>query len=327
MKRFSSTLLCAGVISCLLVSCDENESVDLNQIPLDTKLQRFETAFFRADSNDFEQMIKDLEQDFPPFFASETEAIFWKNQRRDPLQIELFGKITTQFGDLEKFEKNLSEVVKRYYYYFGAEDTLQVYSYISRLDFDYPIVYAKPYLFVGLDLYLGEAGKSFYQTLPEYLQYPRQSAFMLRDIAFSLAREEVPVPEEPVSLLDAMVYYGKVLKITEMLLGEVEQSTLLVFPPVKYDFCLAHEKQMWVYFIENEMLFKSDLDLQRRFIELGPFSKFRTQTDPQTPGRIGWWYGYKIVDAFLQQNDEVDIETLIRENDARKILKLSSYKP
>ncbi|MGB0979177.1 MAG: gliding motility protein, GldB, partial [Croceimicrobium sp.] len=101
----------------------------------------------------------------------------------------------------------------------------------------------------------------------------------------------------------------------------------LVYPPDKYRFSQEHEKDMWVYFIENQLLFKTDQDLQRRFIEVAPFSKFRTKTDPETPGRIGRWFGYRIIDAYLEEYPNLDLKALINEKDARKILKLSAYKP
>ncbi len=327
MNRFSSLLLYTILFTVVMGACEPEFEVDLDQIPIETELKRFDQAFYTIDSINFEQSLIQLQRDFPPFFTAKSEPIFWFNQRWDPQNLELHKQVKVEFGEMETLETELSDLLKRYYYYFGTQDTIQAFTYISRLDYNFPIVFSPPYLFVGLDLYLGERGEEFYQVLPQYLQYHRQKAFLIRDVAYGIAQSKVPPLKEPVSLLDAMIYHGKILKIAERLMEKVPESTLMVFPEQKFEFCLNNEKDMWIYFIENQLLFKTDQDLQRRFIDVAPFSKFRTQIDAETPGRVGRWFGYRIVDTYLQDNPDLEIEDLLRETDSRKILKLSGYKP
>lgn len=327
MKRFLILLFIIPAAGLFFTACENKPRVDLDSILINTPVQRFDRAFFAIDSLNVAASLPQLEKEFAPFFSNGAELIFWENQRRDPLQLALFAKTEKLFGDMERESAQLNATLKRYYHYFGLKDTLQLYTYISRLDYEFPIVYAPPYIFVALDLYLGEAGEAYYQVLPQYLQYPRQAAFLNRDLAFALAEYHIPPPMEPHSLLDAMLYRGKVLKLTEYLLETVEESTLLRYPPEKYNFSLKHEKEMWVYFIENELLFDTGDELKRRFMETAPFSKFRTQIDRETPGQIGWWFGYKVVSAWLEEYPDMPLEDWIHEMDSRKVLKLSQYKP
>ncbi len=327
MKRFLQSLLYTMLFTAFMSSCDQEFEVDLDQIPIESELKRFDRAFYGTDTANFKAEIEALKDDFGPFFSDQQELIFFRNQRLDEQNQRLFEISEQQFGDLEEWKVSLNNMLKRYYYYFGSEDTIETYTYISSLDFNYPVVFAKPYLFIELDMYLGEKGKEFYKFLPEYLQFHHQPAFMLRDAAYEIAKAQVPPPAEPATLLDAMIYHGKVLKLTERLLGKVSEDVLLVYPQKKHQFAQAHEKDMWIYFIENQLLFKTDQEVQRRFIEVAPFSKFRTKTDPETPGRIGRWFGYRIVDAFLNENSNLTLQDLLNERDSRKILKLSRYKP
>lgn len=310
-----------------LGACSDEPQIDLNEIGIDTELKRFDQAFFESDTANFEQALKDLERDYLPFFSSKAEFVFWENQRRDPLQLELYSKVKSVFGDMSAYEQALNDVVKRYYYYFGEQDSLKVYSYISRLDFNFPIVLSPPYLFVATDMYLGEPGKEFYASLPQYLQFERQEHFLLRDIAYALALNQVKSPEDPASLLEQMIYHGKVLYTAKRLYPAMDEAQLLKYPESKLRFSEEHEKEMWVYFIENELLFKSSQELSRRFLDVAPFSKFRTDIDQETPGRIGRWFGYKIVKAYAEEAPIENWQELLAEDDARKILKLSGYKP
>lgn len=310
-----------------MAACQNEEKVPLDEIPLETSIERFDRAFFEADTNRLEAEIARLEQEYPPFFSAETELIFWRNQRRDPLQNELYELSEEVFGEMLPYQKALDHIIKRYYYYFGVKDTLAAYAYISRLDFNFPTIFAPPYLFMASDLYLGKAGEKYYQALPQYLQYERQPQFLLRDVAYALAQYQVPPVQDPASFLENMIYHGKILWLAKSLYPQLDEATLLKYPPKKLKFAEAHEKEMWVYFIENELLFKSDQNVERRFLEVAPFSKFRTKIDQETPGRIGRWFGYKIFSAYAQEAKDQDMLQLLQERDARKVLKLSGYKP
>ena len=73
------------------------------------------------------------------------------------------------------------------------------------------------------------------------------------------------------------------------------------------------------------MLYSTDTKLNKRFIENAPFSKFYTAQDNQSPGKIGVYIGWKIVQSFMKHND-VSLQKLI-EIDAQSLLDQSRYKP
>jgi len=329
MKAYYHGFLFAGLFfltATFFQSCDNQQDIDLSTIEKETEIKRFDRAFFTMDTANFKENLADLERNYPPFFSAKTEEIFWRNQRKDELQLKLFKQTEKLFGAMEKEEKELNRIFKRYYYYFGEQKTFEVYTYISRLDYDYPVIVAPPYCFIGLDMYLG-ANNDYYASLPNYLQFKRQAQFLLQDVAYALSENALGIQVDDNKLIEAMIYYGKILYATEQLSPFLREDELMVFPPKKMEFCQEHERDMWVYFIENGVLFKSDAELQRRFIDVAPFSKFRTDTDPLTPGGVGRWFGYNIVSAYMEENPELSLEELFQENDAAKILKLSGYKP
>ena len=56
----------------------------------------------------------------------------------------------------------------------------------------------------------------------------------------------------------------------------------------------------------------------------GPFTAEITQ---DSPGRLGLWVGWRIVESYMRNNKGVTLHELINENDAQKILEQSFYKP
>ena len=309
------------------MSCqtDSNE-IDISSVDRESRFLRFDEAFFNSDTSFFEDRIEELALEYPEFFAGGKNPVFWKAQRTDELQIELFNKSEEVFADFESLNENLDFSMKHYYYFFPAAPDIRFYSYISNLDFEYPILYSDTVCFAALDLYLGP-GQPYYQQLPEYVAFYRQPAFLIRDIIYELNVQQVEPLVPGGSLLDAMIYYGKLLYATGKMMPQSDQHLILQYSPAEMEFCAKNERSMWAYFIENNYLFSTSQDLKNRFIELAPFSKFRMEFDRETPGMVGRWLGLQIVMSYAENHPKLSLKEILNEQDSRKILKLSGYKP
>jgi uncharacterized protein YjaZ len=73
------------------------------------------------------------------------------------------------------------------------------------------------------------------------------------------------------------------------------------------------------------LLFSTDQELNRRFIDKAPFSKFYLENDSETPGSIGVWFGWQIVRAFMEKN-AISLQEMLG-TDNEDIFKRSKYKP
>ena len=328
MQNKSKYLAFAISLLFLFQGCDRNPyDIDISNIALESEFIRFDTAFFNVDTTQLGAEIERLEQKYPPFFEGNTSLIYWRNQLEDPMQRKLHQAVMEKFSDFNQLNFELNQAAKHYYYYFGTQDTIDFYSYISRLDFEYPVLQAKDYCFAGLDLYLGKDAE-FYRGMPEYLAYKRQQKFLIRDCMEALIRSHLKPKDKEGTLLDAMIYYGKILHALQRILPEEKPHNLVQYTEPGWQFCQKNEKMIWSFFVENQMLFQSTESLKRRFIREAPFSKFRTRFDNQTPGRIGRWLGWRIVESYARRNgDLAPLKEILNEKDSRKILRTSGYKP
>jgi hypothetical protein len=325
MRNLRNLLFLAGFS--ILMSCQsDSQEVDISSVNRESEFARFDEAFFTTDTGNFDEELDLLALDFPEFFSGGRNPVFWKAQRMDELQMELFLKSQKVFREFDELNKNLNFSVKHFYYFFPNTPKIKFYAYISNLDLEYPILYADSVCFVALDLYLGPA-QPYYQHLPQYIAFYRQPAFLIRDIIYEILKAEVHSLKPGGTLLDAMIWHGKLLYATSRMMPQSEEKIIVQYSPDQIDFCQQNERSMWAYFIENNYLFSTSQDLQNRFIELAPFSKFRMEFDRETPGMVGRWLGLQIVKAYAESNPDLSLAEIIAEGDTRKILKLSGYKP
>ena len=124
-----------------------------------------------------------------------------------------------------------------------------------------------------------------------------------------------------------MIHYGKIHYLCSKMLPTEEQQIIMSYPKNKMSWCLSNESNIWAYFIENQLLFSSQYQAKHRFIEDAPFSKFYTSFDNESPGRVGQWVGWRIVNSYMDSHPEINLTELITEQDAQKILRESRYKP
>jgi len=93
----------------------------------------------------------------------------------------------------------------------------------------------------------------------------------------------------------------------------------------KLDWAVENEGQIWAFFIEEQLLFSTETNLNKRFLENAPFSKFYKEQDGLSPGKIGVWIGWKIVQSYLKHN-KVSLQEFLK-LDETIIFNNSKYKP
>jgi len=179
-------------------------------------------------------------------------------------------------------------------------------------------------LFISLDNYLGKDHK-FYQGFKDYISDLQVQSQILPDIAGAYANKLVMYPNSR-NFLSQVIYNGKLLYFKEKMLPLVEAHHLIGYSKEEYEWAQQQELMVWQYFIQRELLYSSDADLRRRFIDNGPFTKFYLEIDNQTPPRLGQYMGWQIVKAYAEKHPEKAIDEILA-MDYQQIFDNSKYKP
>lgn len=199
----------------------------------------------------------------------------------------------------------------------------KIYTVIGNMDYNTKAIYANDKLIIALELYIGKDSK-FY-TFPEYLKQNFEERQMMPDIVTSFSLAKIP-PSTDMTLLGEMIYYGKQLYLKDQMLPDYTDAEKIGYRPDQIAWCEENESYIWRYFIEKELLYSTDSKLPGRFTNLAPFSKFYLEIDNESPGRVGQWIGWQIVRSFMENNDKVKMQDMLK-MDAREIFEKSKYKP
>lgn len=308
-----------------LGSCDTIDipEVSLNESKID--VGHFDHSFFEIDSTNFLEDIEDLAEKFPKFFGSNLNHSDLLSRYKDPKLIELFLAVDSVFSDTLTLNREIIQSFKYFHHYFPSHDSLQIYSWVSNFESLNSITVSGNTILVALDLYLG-AKSRFYKTAPQYLKDFFDKRYLVSDIMQHYFQSNIPFLKDN-TLLSSMLYYGKIHYLTSLMIPYQKSDIVIKYTPAKMQWCYENEGNVWAYFVENKLLFSSQHQNKQRFIEEAPFSKFYTEFDTKTPGRIGQWLGWRIIESYMKSHPEMSLTDLINEQDAQKILRESRYKP
>jgi len=190
------------------------------------------------------------------------------------------------------------------------------------MDYQNKAIYADSLVLISLDLYLGKNHK-FYE-FPEYLKQNFEQNQIMPDIVSSFSLRKIPF-ENNRNLLSQMIYAGKQLYLKDLLLPGTSDAEKIGYTPKQISWCQENESYMWRYFIQEQLLYSTDLKLASRFINTAPFSKFYLEIDNESPGRVGTWIGWQIVRSYMNNND-LNLQQLLQ-MDPIEIFQKSKYKP
>ncbi len=313
-------------------SCKNENRYDIpeNELPqINIKIKRYGKALFEADTSNLKQELKKLQKRFPVFLAGDLDDTANFNQLyeyvTDTQIIKVYRKTVEVYPDLNDIEKQLSNAFAHLKYYFPGYKIPGVYTYVSDIRFEQPVIKADTLLIIALDDYLGKDCE-FYPlfNIPRY----KTRCMTRNNIAVDAMKEIYSVDfyhgNKTRTVLDRMIERGKQLYFLDITMPRLPDTLKICYTGKQLQWMKNRKKDAWAALIGNKLLYSTQFEAIRELTEEGPFSKgFGNNSAPA----IGTWFGWQIVRAFMEKNKNVTPEQLFKITDAQKILEQSGYKP
>jgi len=303
---------CATFIIILIVffACDDNQIEKIY-------INRFEQEFFSSKKSDLKKIIKK----YPYLFPSTYDNNVWESYLVDSTRIATFKKTNTIFNNMEKIQEQISISFNLIESIFSNFKKPKVITLNSQDEYENRVIYADSLLLISLDQYLGS---EYYPAIPSYITYNMTKKYISNDISQKISEKLVTSPTDR-SLLAEMIYHGKIIYLTKLFTPYNDDHLKFHTTREKINWAYENEKYIWAFFVENDLLFSTKAELKSSFISFAPFSKFNLEIDKYSPGGIGKWLGYRIVDSYMRNNNIEPSQLSVK--DFYEIFSESNYKP
>ncbi len=305
----------------LLAGCHRENpwNPDVSKVPVKIDIVRFDTMFYGAKP----EKLPLLKKRFPYLFPEGVPDSLWVKKMTDSLNLDLKTQVDSVFPDNSKIEGQLVELYKHIKYYFPREKVPRVITMYSDWDYMKRVFLADSLAFLFPDNFLGRDNR-IYASIPAYIRHWMTPDHIAVDWAGKWATKRVPPPKTN-AFLDKMIYHGKILFLQKVLVPSKPDSVIIGYTSKKWEWARQNEKDVWLYFLDNKLLYSTDPKLDSRFLDLAPFSKFYTGVDNESAGMIGRYIGWQIVRKYMDRTG-ADLPALMRAP-AEEIFRKSKYKP
>jgi hypothetical protein len=282
---------------------------------------------FSIPLDSFVSEVPKIAINFPVFFGDGSmDSLFLLNLKdffADPYMQELNTMTQEKYADISEVENTLSLAMQHYKYHFPMAEEYVFYSYISGLNLQLPVKVMDNNIVIGLDLYLGKNDIYSKSGFPKYKSKWLIKNSIAPDVMSELALGLLPPPDLSAKLLHQFIQQGKRLYFVQAMMPDIADTVLMKYTQKQINWCYKKESLLWSLMVENQFLFSSDVQIQKKFMEDGPFTSVLSST---APARLGHFIGWRIISKYMANND-VTLAELLMETDDQKILKKSKYKP
>jgi gliding motility-associated lipoprotein GldB len=326
------------IIPLILLSCKRNpHKVDISGIDKEIEVIRFEKELFALPLSDTLYELSQLRNKYPEFF----DLFTWKVINIGGIEDEHFPKLMTEFltdtmirdikisvqeefSDFEDIENGLIRTFKYYQYHFAVKKIPTIFTMISG--FNQSVVTAENIIGISLDKYLGRDCNYYTQlnNVPMYKIKNMHPGKILSDVVYAWGMTEFNDMDETTTLLDNIVYQGKLMYLTDAMLPEMHDTMKIGYTAQQLEWCSKNEPHMWNYIIENKKLYSNKRMDILRYINDGPYT---TGFPIESPPRTGIWIGWQIVKQYMKKNENVTLPELMENTDYQQILNDSKYYP
>ncbi|MDX6747416.1 gliding motility lipoprotein GldB [Polaribacter sp. PL03] len=316
--RFFLVIL-AVLFSFCACNTDEIGKVDVSNINVDFKVKRFDVDFYTSETDN----LQDLKRKYPYFFPIGVTDSISLSKINNKDEQELFLETQKVYKSFDSVKKELASLFKHVKYYNPNFTAPNVVNMLTNIDYDSRVIYADSLLIISLDVFLGKK-HPFYSDYPKYIKENNTKDHIAVAVAEAIINKQVKNSKDR-SFVGKMIHEGKKMYLLDSYLPTVSDKEKIGYELDKYNWIISNEEQIWSYFIEKKILFSTDTNLNKRFLEPAPFSKFYMEHDNLSPGRVGVWVGWQIVRSYMQHND-VSLQELLKINEL-DLYKKSKYKP
>lgn len=313
-----------------LISCSEPSLIiDVSNSKSSLDYRHYEQDLFTLNTEDLSGSLDELAPKYPVFingmYKDPTKLIQLENYLRNELNIKLFNDWDSKIGSYDKMEKDLNLAFSHYKHYFPDDPLPTVYTYISGINYEEPIIVNKKEILIGIDLFYGEDYEAYNQLqIPKYISKNNNPEYITPVVVRAFAQKKFENYIHGETLLDNMIGLGKLEYFVEAMMPKVMDSIRFQFTTNQMVWCYSHEKSFWKHLAMKKHLFSKDYRNYKKFIQHGPFV---SSLERDSPGRAGIFIGYRIIKDYMEKNPDVTLSALMVNTDFTTIFRDSKYNP
>lgn len=325
----------------MLFSCSGEARVDVSHIDVTIEIERFDRALDSLRPDNVLKKNREWLHRYGYFYADYMQYMLEAGNPLDSAQLvpvlsqvvetddfkALKASVYETYPDLAAQEAGLTDAFKHLTYYFPDISIPRFITFFSGFAVQSPV--GEDYIGIGLDMFLG-ADSRFYPALRESIPYYLSRRFTPENIVprtvESYVREVLrPQDDLDVTLLQHMVYQGKVLYVMDRVMPDVADTLKIGYTKQQWEWAERYERDIWAWFLQENLLYEADYNRIQKYFSEAPFTPELGEHNESAP-KLGIFIGWKIVQKYMDRHPEKTLADLLHSEDAQTVLDGARYR-
>lgn len=331
-------IFCIAMLVGLLCGCsNKHQYIPRDIEAMKVEIVRFDSAQLAVRTDSVRQDIEKLYADYEAFMPMFVEGVLGLPSEDTAYLCALYADFLTdtvmrfaqtnalakeKFANVDSLQEALNTGFSRLHYLYPEWEIPTVYLFVSG--FNSSVIYYEDIMGIGVDMYLGSDYPYYNQVVYDYQKHTMRKECIAGDLLSMYLAYNIPYNSKYNRLLEQMIFRGKQMFLLSQLLPNEPAWEVIGYTKEQWEWCVQYERAIWNRIMEKRDLFKTESSVLSSYMNDGPFTAEVTQ---ESPGRLGIWVGWRIVDSYMRNNKDVSLLELMNINDAQKILEQSFYKP
>jgi len=338
-KGKSSAVPVAAIVTLAAWGCGGGQKPVPALDPVDTniRIERLDQDLFRAANDPGGNFSLKLSAHYGAFYKLYVEQVLQAAAYNDPRLPMALIQFThdpdwsrlqqladSMLGSMQEQEQGFNEAFGRLKAHFPDSLIPRIIAYNSG--FNYGVLPTDSVLGFGVEWFVGKESPVVQYLSPEMFPQYRKDRMRPEMLVPSVVKGWLQVhyarDVRGEDLLANLVAVGKVMALLDALLPETDASLKFAFTPAQLKWCEENEFNIWRELVAKEQLYSKDPKVIDRLLNDGPFTPGMPR---ESPGHIGEWIGFRMVESYLRANPKVTFAELFAMHEPQAILKY--YKP
>ncbi|MBS1591837.1 MAG: hypothetical protein JST07_06975 [Bacteroidetes bacterium] len=327
------------VVIIALVSCKSQKNIpDVANIQTPVTVKRFEQDFFKVDTNNVANALDSLQKKYPQFLNDYLYNILGSAPQPDSVvrYIKIFRESfqsvynasQKQFPSFNKYQKQIEQSFQFIHYYFPQYILPKnIITFIGPLDGTANALTSSG-MAVGLQSYLGKNFEGYHseyisQVYPAYKSRNFEPEYLAVNCVKNIIEDMHPDKTVGRPLIERMIEAGKRMYVLDVCMPYTADTLKTGYTAKQLKACINNEKNIWAFFIENNLLYENEPSLISIYVTEGPGTP---ELSNEAPGFIGLFTGWQIVKKWMEKNNKKTLPDLLN-TPAQQIFNEAKYKP
>lgn len=239
----------------------------------------------------------------------------------DTTLMKIYKQAEIKFENIEGIEHELSKANQHLWQIYPGKQLPKLCMHVSGLKQN--VIVTDSLISISIDKYLGEDFPFYKDYFYDYQRSQMKPEFISRDYLRAYILSSLFPESKNQDLVSNMIREGKCLHTLALLMPEFQKNDLIGYSKKQMKWCEENERAIWRTTIARKFLYNNEYLIISKYMDEAPYTSL---ISPLSPGKIGAWIGWKIVDAYAKNNPKVDMATILQ-MDEHKLLQDSRYNP